>query len=216
MPLKLNTAVFHRALGAAHAGHVDHGDWEAPAGADRTVDNSVGHDPDGTPAEMFEYPIMAGGKVSAKGVASAMAFAKKNNESAIVPALQKIDDALKGDDAKTLSRALETVGAFADRLYDLSPDDAAAMELSRAPRLARCPNGLCNSHDVERRAGGEHEGPTDRCKQCGRQWPHKPGSLTAEQFAGGDTEEPDDEQLDEVPPMAGMYGDGLESELAKR
>lgn len=49
-----------------------------------------------------------------------------------------------------------------------------------AARLARCP--ACQSFDVAREAGTAGAGPTDNCKRCGSRWPHKPGSLTAEQY----------------------------------
>jgi hypothetical protein len=175
----LNATVFHRALGAAHAGHVDHGEWTAPDASESNSMLKSGGD--------YKYPIIgADGRVNAKGVSSALGYAKTNGESEIIGPLQKIDAAIKGDDTKTLSRALETIGAMADRLYDLDPADADALDLSRAPRLAKCPSGLCGSYDVDRMPGGEHEGPTDRCRQCGRQWSHKPGTVTAEQFGNSE------------------------------
>lgn len=184
MPLKLNTKVYHRALGAAHVGHVDHGEWEAPQGAERDTENAIGHDTgeDGK-ADAYKYPIFKGDKVSAKGVGSALGYAKKNNESAIIPALQKISDAIADESGKNLSRALETAGRLADKLSAMPDVDVETLELSRAPRLARCPGNECGSHDVERLpAETAHEGPKDRCKICGRTWPHKPGTITAEQF----------------------------------
>jgi hypothetical protein len=55
------------------------------------------------------------------------------------------------------------------------------VEMARA-KLARCP--ACKSHDVTRLpANSADEGPMDQCKICGKKWPLKPGTLTADQHS---------------------------------
>ncbi len=182
MALKLNTSVLHKALGMAHAGDVDHGEWNAPT--DRNESNCIGHEEgDEGKVSEWKYPILSNGKVSAKGVSSAEGYATKNGEDAIIPALKKISAAIHG--TKDLSRATELLGQLADKLTSLPDVDVESLDLSRAPRLARCPNGECGSHDVERlAAASEFEGPKDRCTRCGMEFPHKPGTITAAQFTG--------------------------------
>lgn len=205
MALKLNSKAFHSALGKAHAGDVDHGEWLAPEGADRTEDNSIGHEEgDEGKASEHKYPIMKGGKVSARGVGAALAYAEKNNESAIVGPLKKISAAIHG--TQDLSRATEILGQIADKLSALPDVDVSSLDLSRAPRLAKCPNGDCGSHDITRmEAASENEGPMDSCQRCGATFAHKPGTITAEQYVGQQgapvtpiVEHPDGEQEHDV------------------
>jgi len=193
MALKLNSSVFHAALGKAHAGEIDHGEWEAPAGADRNVDNSIAMDDSDSaiPSEKFKYPILKGGKVSAKGVGSALGYATKNAEHAIIPALTKISEAIKGQSDSNLSmNYYEALGKLAERI-----------DLSRLAPLAKCPG--CGSHDVQRTpADSEHSGPMDKCTHCGQQWSMKPGTTTVFKYSSQfDSSEPDEEnESDSVAP----------------
>ena len=82
MPAKLNTLVYHRALGAAHSGSVDDGEWNAPEKCTRR--NCLLDNGDGT----FRYPIFTGdGRLSARGVLLAMSGATTNREQIIIPAI---------------------------------------------------------------------------------------------------------------------------------
>jgi hypothetical protein len=88
MACTLNSTVYHKALGAAHAGDVDHGAWTAPG---HTAENCIGKD-----GAEWKYPIFtSAGKLSAKGVSYALGYAETNNESALYGPLQKISDAIK-------------------------------------------------------------------------------------------------------------------------
>jgi len=106
MPSKLNTLVYHRALGAAHSGSIDHGEWDAPD--DYTRSNCLLDNGDGT----FNYPVFtSGGRLSAKGVASALGRAETNGESAIIPALKAISTAIKArSGTQNLSAADDPTG----------------------------------------------------------------------------------------------------------
>jgi Inorganic Pyrophosphatase len=177
--LSMNSGVFHKGMAAAHSGNVSHGEWNAP---EATKHNAMLKRPDatGTKAE-YGYPIFdTEGKLSAKGVGSALGYAKKNNETAIIGALTKISNAIKdpdGEDAADtteLSR-IETYGVESPAVMN------EVIELART-RLAQCP--ACKSHDVKRLGRrNDNEGPRDKCVWCGRIFPAKPGTLTAEQHA---------------------------------
>lgn len=170
MALQLNQPVAFRALGAAHSGHIDHGDSTPP---ERNADNSIGHDPDAIESEKHKHVVIGhDGKVIAKGVAAAHAEAGKNGDGAILPALKKIADAIAmHGGAKNMSRdnpdlaamAFEAVGKLADRLC-----------LSTAMPLATCKD--CGSHDVERADG------MDTCKHCGASNTAHEGTVTAYQY----------------------------------
>lgn len=187
MALKLNTSVFHKGLGMAHASAIDHGEWDAPEGSERNEGNSIGHEEgDEGKATEHKYPIIKGSKVSAKGVGSALGYARKNDEHEIIAPLQKISDAIHGvsDDSRNLSRACELLGELTEKISAIPDIDVESLDLSRAARLAKCPD--CGSHDVTRgEAASEDEGPMDTCAHCGKSWAHKPGTLTAAQHSGG-------------------------------
>src|SRR6185437_1497082 len=98
MSYQLNSAVFHRAIGAAHSGDIDRSAWSEsqPEGKDRNAHNCIGHDPSakGTEGE-FRFPIFTkSGKLSAPGVAAALGRAR-TNAPGLVASLEKVDAAIK-------------------------------------------------------------------------------------------------------------------------
>lgn len=126
MSIKLNTALYHRALGAAHAGSVTHDEWSAPK--NRTAGNSIAHDESQKGnADEYAYPIFAeGGKLSAKGVGSALAYAKKNNAAALVGPLEKISAAIK----------MHSIAASADPVLSLDAHRYASTQIDMPEEIA--------------------------------------------------------------------------------
>lgn len=161
------SATVSRAMSAAHSGKVNHGAWTAPVGSDRKPEMCVmDHGEKSQPAARYGYPIFfPSGELSSGGVSAALGRARMH-DMAIVPTLERIDNAIKGEKEPA----------------NMSRDD---IELSRAS-VVRCPH--CQSFDVKRgNMTGAHAGPMDRCTKCGNAWPSKPGTLTMEQhMATGD------------------------------
>lgn len=95
--MKPNMKAIHRAIGAAHAGHVTHGQWSAPDMGKRDEGDCVGIDDAATaPSDKLRYPIFdPDGKLNATAVASALGRARTNAPE-LVPHLEKIDEAIKG------------------------------------------------------------------------------------------------------------------------
>jgi 2'-5' RNA ligase len=70
------------------------------------------------------------------------------------------------------------------KLTGQSRDTTAMLSRSaknlESTQIARCAH--CGSEDIYRRAGRHaSEGPTDHCEHCGHSFPHKPGTITAQQ-----------------------------------
>nr|WP_294560086.1 hypothetical protein [uncultured Rhodopila sp.] len=164
MAATIQKAAVDHALNLAKRGDIDHGGWIAPNGSDREPMGCLVVDVDAAPAARLGYPVTKGGKVSAAGVAAALGRARTNMPS-LVPALETIDKTIKSHEPK------ET--------------QMSRIELARKPMLARCPGPYCGSHDIERTTK-DGEGPTDRCRHCGRKFPHKPGTITAMQLSEDD------------------------------
>jgi hypothetical protein len=169
--LGMNSSVHSRAMAAIKAGKISHGDWSAP---DATADNAMLHVPENKGnKDEYKYPIFtSGGDLSAKGVGSALAYAEKNNESAIVGPLKSISDAIKAHETTTMCR-VELEGLS----FEVPITAKEIVQMARA-RLARCPG--CKSYDITRLdSASSNEGPMDSCDRCGRKFPHKVGSVTA-------------------------------------
>lgn len=76
--------------------------------------------------------------------------------------------------------------------------------------MVQCPH--CSSYNVSRmQMHGEHAGKMDKCRDCEKSWPTKPGTLTAEQHKKGEPPEPGDDdkpgmpEMPEMPMMANKY-----------
>jgi hypothetical protein len=162
------------ALTEAKAGNVSRKPWKAPIGSERKPEYCTMVDVSAPPAERLGYPIFdPDGKLNANGVSSALGRAQKDAPD-LVAHLSRIRDAIKAN------------GGDEEEKTEMS-----RIHLSRKPALARCPGPNCMSHDIER-TSKEGEGPMDRCKHCGRKFPHKPGTITAMQIADGDPDDEDD------------------------
>lgn len=110
-----------RALSAVASNDVDHGEWTAPNEGDREQADCIGKDK--------SYPIFKDGKLSAKGVSSALGYAR-TNDTDLVPHLEKIDDAIKKKEGKKIE-ASESEGEPAYALI-LALGDAEEMSFSEA------------------------------------------------------------------------------------
>lgn len=180
----LNHAVYSKALAAAKAGRVTHDAGDPGYGADSCIGTE-----DGKPG----YPILSGGRVSAKHVGLALGYAKKNGEKALIGALQRISDAIHAHEATNMSQATDTNG----------------IELSRKPRIASCPR--CKSYDLDRKGSTHHGGPTDSCRRCGHVFPIYPGTVTVAQANEGAGPDTDDDA--KPPAMLSRYGREAVEEL---
>src|SRR6185437_9265260 len=103
MSIKLN----HAAVAHAHAliaqGKIEHGEWNG-GDAIRNASTCLGHDEaaKGTEGE-WKYPVVSGGKVNAKGVGSAAAYADKDGASDIAGAARSISEAINKKGGMTAS-----------------------------------------------------------------------------------------------------------------
>lgn len=181
--LKLNTPLFHRALGSAVIGNIDKSD--IVENLSRNVDTAIGHDSEALPESQFQHLILVNGKTSAKGVEIALSKARQNQETELIPALEKIQDAINSHGETPVNLSMyEAIGKLADRI-----------ELARLAPLAKCPS--CNSHDVIRNAAkSSDEGPMETCTHCNNSFPMKPGTTTVFKYGQQfDSSEPDEEHI---------------------
>jgi hypothetical protein len=99
MSITVNQSAISAARAAIKAGRIDHGEWDGDAAKSEGAHNCAAEEGDEA-----KYPIMRGGKVSMKGLATALTYAKtKGGGAELVEALQGLDDAINAKKQKDAS-----------------------------------------------------------------------------------------------------------------
>lgn len=136
--LEVIESTYERALAAARSGHVDHGEWSAPEGSQRTAEDCLARDPEqkGT-ADEFHYPLFSGGKLSARGVGNALARARQH-APVLVAKLEKIDNAIHQHMSRLVLFASSPAQALAAVTMDTFPKSVNGLPASYFWRQSIC------------------------------------------------------------------------------